>query len=249
MSVDQSGLPSLLPRHVAIIMDGNGRWAQRRGLARVEGHRQGAQSVRKVVRAAREVGLRALTLYAFSAQNWARPPEEVGTLMQLLRDFLIEERPEIMDNAIRLTTIGDVDRMPDFVRDPLEALMRDSAGNRAMTLCLALSYGGRESIISTTRALCELAARGALKPADVNDERFSAMLQTGGMPQLDLLVRTSGEVRLSNFLLWEAAYAELYFTDTLWPDFGKEEFLHALESFKGRERRYGRTREQIKAVG
>jgi undecaprenyl diphosphate synthase len=249
MSFDQSGLPTPLPRHVAIIMDGNGRWAQRRGLARVEGHRQGAQSVRKVVRAAREAGLRALTLYAFSAQNWARPPEEVGTLMQLLRDFLIEERPEIMDNAIRLTTIGDVERMPEFVRDPLEALMRDSAGNRAMTLCLALSYGGRESIISTTRALCELAARGALKPDDVNDERFSAMLQTGGMPQLDLLVRTSGEVRLSNFLLWEAAYAELYFTDTLWPDFGKEEFLHALESYKGRERRYGRTREQIKAVG
>jgi undecaprenyl diphosphate synthase len=135
------------------------------------------------------------------------------------------------------------------VRDPLEALMRDSAGNRAMTLCLALSYGGRESIISTTRALCELASRGALKPEDVNEERFSAMLQTGGMPQLDLLVRTSGEVRLSNFLLWEAAYAELYFSETLWPDFGKEEFLRALESFHGRERRYGRTREQIRSIG
>jgi undecaprenyl diphosphate synthase len=245
MSLD----PTSLPRHVAIIMDGNGRWAQRKGLPRVEGHRQGAQSVRKVVRAAREVGLRALTLYAFSAQNWQRPPEEVGTLMQLLRDFLIEERPEIMDNAIRLTTIGDVERLPEFVRDPLEALMRDSAGNRAMTLCLALSYGGRESIISTTRALCELAVKGALKPEDVNDERFSAMLQTGGMPQLDLLVRTSGEVRLSNFLLWEAAYAELYFSETLWPDFDKEEFLRALESFHGRERRYGRTREQIRSIG
>jgi undecaprenyl diphosphate synthase len=249
MSFDPTALPSSLPRHVAIIMDGNGRWAQRKGLPRVEGHRQGAQSVRKVVRAAREVGLRALTLYAFSAQNWQRPPEEVGTLMQLLRDFLIEERPEIMDNAIRLTTIGDVERLPEFVRDPLEALMRDSAGNRAMTLCLALSYGGRESIISTTRALCELAARGALKPEDVNEERFSAMMQTGGMPQLDLLVRTSGEVRLSNFLLWEAAYAELYFSETLWPDFGKEEFLRALESFHGRERRYGRTREQIRSIG
>ena len=245
MSLD----PTSLPRHVAIIMDGNGRWAQRRGLPRVEGHRKGAQSVRQVVRAAREVGLRALTLYAFSAQNWQRPPEEVGTLMQLLRDFLIEERPEIMDNAIRLTTIGDVERLPEFVRDPLEALMRDSAGNRAMTLCLALSYGGRESIVSTTRALCELAARGALKPEDVTDERFSAMLQTGGMPQLDLLVRTSGEVRLSNFLLWEAAYAELYFSDTLWPEFGKEEFLRALESFRGRERRFGRTREQMRSHG
>jgi undecaprenyl diphosphate synthase len=241
--------PATLPRHVAIIMDGNGRWAQKRGLPRIEGHRQGAQSVRKVVRAARESGLRALTLYAFSAQNWHRPPEEVGALMQLLRDFLIEERPEIMDNAIRLTAIGDVDRLPDFVRDPLDALMRDSASNRAMTLCLALSYGGRESIVSTTRALVELAAKGALKPEDVNEDRFSGMLQTGGMPQLDLLVRTSGEVRLSNFLLWESAYAELYFTDTLWPEFGKEEFLRALESYGGRERRFGRTREQIRTHG
>ena len=169
--------------------------------------------------------------------------------MQLLRDFLIEERPEIMDNGIRLTAIGDVDRLPDFVRDPLDALMRDSAGNRSMTLCLALSYGGRESIVSTTRALCELAARGALKPEDVSEDRFSGMLQTGGMPQLDLVVRTSGEVRLSNFLLWEAAYAELYFTETLWPEFGKDEFLRALESFKGRERRFGRTREQIRTHG
>jgi undecaprenyl diphosphate synthase len=249
MSVDPASLPAILPRHVAIIMDGNGRWAQRKGLPRVEGHRQGARSVRQIVRAAREVGLRALTLYAFSAQNWQRPTDEVGTLMQLLRDFLIEERPEIMDNAIRLTTIGDSERLPDFVRDPLEALMRDSAGNRAMTLCLALSYGGRESIVSTTQALCELASRGALKPEDVNEERFSAMLQTGGMPQLDLLIRTSGEVRLSNFLIWEAAYAELYFTETLWPDFGKPEFLTALESYRGRERRYGRTREQIRTHG
>jgi undecaprenyl diphosphate synthase len=135
MSLD----PTTLPRHVAIIMDGNGRWAQKRGLPRIEGHRQGAQSVRKVVRAARESGLRALTLYAFSAQNWHRPPEEVGALMQLLRDFLIEERAEIMENSIRLTAIGNVDRLPDFVRDPLDALMRDSSGNRAMTLCLALS--------------------------------------------------------------------------------------------------------------
>ena len=241
--------PSSLPRHVAIIMDGNGRWAQRRGLPRVEGHRKGAQSVRQVVRAAREIGVRALTLYAFSAQNWQRPPQEVGTLMQLLRDYLIEERPEIMDNAIRLTAIGDVDKLPDFVREPLEALMRDSAGNRAMTLCLALSYGGRESIISTARAMCELAARGALKPEDVTEERFTSMLQTAGMPQLDLLVRTSGEVRLSNFLLWESAYAEFFFTETLWPDFDKEEFLRALEFYRGRERRFGRTREQIRSHG
>jgi undecaprenyl diphosphate synthase len=237
--------PSTLPRHVAIIMDGNGRWAQRRGLPRVEGHRKGATSVREVVRAARSVGLRALTLYAFSAQNWHRPPEEVAALMQLLRDYVIEERAEIMDNAIRLIAIGDVDKLPEFVRDPLETLMRDSAGNRAMTLCLALSYGGRESIVSTARALAELAARGALKPEDITEDRFAASLQTGGLPQLDLLIRTSGEERLSNFLLWESAYAELYFTDTFWPDFGRDEFLRALESYHGRERRFGRTREQL----
>jgi undecaprenyl diphosphate synthase len=241
--------PMRLPRHVAIIMDGNGRWAQRRGLPRVDGHRRGAKSVKEVVRAAREVGLGALTLYAFSSQNWDRPPDEVATLMQLLRDYVIDERAEIMDNGIRLIAIGDVDRLPDFVREPLEALMRDSAGNRAMTLCLALSYGGRESIVSAARALCELATRGALRPEDLTEDRFSAALQTGGLPQLDLLIRTSGEERLSNFLLWEAAYAELYFTDTHWPDFGREHLLLALESFDGRERRFGLTREQIRSAG
>jgi undecaprenyl diphosphate synthase len=241
--------PDKLPRHVAIIMDGNGRWAQRRGLPRIEGHRRGAVAVRDVVRAAREVELRALTLYAFSSQNWQRPPEEVGMLMQLLRDYVIEERDELMDNGIRLIAIGDVDRLPDFVKDPLETLMRDSAGNRSMTLCLALSYGGRESIVSTARALCELAARGVLKPDEVTEDRFSTALQTGGLPQLDLLVRTSGEERLSNFLLWEAAYAELYFTETFWPDFGKEELYMALDSYRRRERRFGRTREQIRSLG
>jgi len=213
-----------LPRHVAIIMDGNGRWAQEHGLPRVEGHRQGAKAVREVVRGAREIGLRALTLYAFSAQNWQRPPDEVATLMQLLRDYVIEERSEIMDNDIRLVAIGEVERLPGFVKDPLDALIRDSADNQSMTLCLALSYGGRESILA-------------------------AALQTGGLPQLDLLVRTSGEERLSNFLLWEAAYAELYFTDTFWPAFGKPELYEALESFRGRERRFGRTREQIRSAG
>jgi undecaprenyl diphosphate synthase len=241
--------PSLLPRHVAVIMDGNGRWAQRRGLSRIDGHRKGALSVREVVRAAREAGVRALTLYAFSAQNWNRPPEEVAALMQLLRDYVLEERAEIMDNGIRLIAIGEVDKLPDFVREPLEGLMRDSAVNRAMTLCLALSYGGREAIVSTARALCELAARGALDPRDVTEDRFSAALQTGGLPQLDLLIRTSGEERLSNFLLWESAYAELYFTETFWPDFGRAEFLRALESYRGRERRFGRTREQVRSHG
>jgi undecaprenyl diphosphate synthase len=238
-----------LPRHVAIIMDGNGRWAQAHGLPRVEGHRQGAKAVREVVRAAREIGVRALTLYAFSAQNWQRPPEEVATLMQLLRDYVIEERDEIMDNAIRLTAIGEVERLPPYVKEPLDALVLESAGNRAMTLCLALSYGGRESIVAAARALAEAAMRGELGPEDINQERFAESLQTGGLPPLDLLVRTSGEERLSNFLLWEAAYAELYFTDTYWPAFGKAELYQALESFRRRERRFGRTREQIRSVG
>jgi undecaprenyl diphosphate synthase len=241
--------PTKLPRHVAIIMDGNGRWAQEHGLPRIEGHRQGAKAVREVVRAAREVGLRALTLYAFSAQNWQRPLEEVATLMQLLRDYVIEERAEIMDNDIRLIAIGELDRLPAFARDPLDALMRDSAGNRGMTLCLALSYGGRESIVAAARAMAEAVARGELAAAEVTEERLTASLQTAGLPQLDLLVRTSGEERLSNFLLWEAAYAELYFTETFWPAFGKPELYEALESFRGRQRRFGRTREQIRSAG
>ncbi len=230
-------------------MDGNGRWAQRRGLPRVEGHRRGAVAVRDVVRAAREIGLRAITLYAFSAQNWDRPPEEVATLMQLLRDYVIDERDEIMENGIRLIAIGDIERLPAFVKDPLDALMNESAGNGDMTLTLALSYGGRESLVAAARALASDVARGELKPEDITEEHVAGALQTSGLPQLDLLVRTSGEERLSNFLLWEAAYAELYFTETYWPDFGKEELHRALESYRRRERRFGRTREQIRSAG
>jgi undecaprenyl diphosphate synthase len=249
MLAESKILPSHLPRHVAIIMDGNGRWAQRRGLPRVEGHRKGAVAVRNVVRAAREIGLPAITLYAFSAQNWSRPPEEVATLMQLLRDYVIDERDEIMENDIRLIAIGDIDRLPEFVKGPLDALVAESAGNRGMTLCLALSYGGRESLVAAAQKLAGDVARGELAASDITEEHISGALQTNGLPRLDLLVRTSGEERLSNFLLWEAAYAELYFTDTYWPDFGKEELYSALESYRGRERRFGRTREQIRSAG
>jgi undecaprenyl diphosphate synthase len=245
MSID----PAVLPRHVAIIMDGNGRWAQDRGLPRIEGHRRGANAVHEVVRAARQIGVRALTLYAFSLQNWLRPPDEVTMLMALLREYIILERPEIMDNNIRLVTIGDVGRLPGLVREPLDALISDSAGNQAMTLCLALSYGGRESIVATTRALCESVKRGALSPNDITEESFQSAMQTADLPQLDLLIRTSGEVRLSNFLLWESAYTELYFTDIRWPEFGRDEFVRALESYRGRERRFGRTGEQLRRLG
>jgi undecaprenyl diphosphate synthase len=202
-----------------------------------------------VVRAAREIGLRALTLYAFSAQNWQRPPEEVATLMQLLRDYVIDERDEIMENDIRLIAIGDIERLPSFVKDPLDGLMQESAGNRSMTLCLALSYGGRESLVAAARAVAEAAVRGEIRPDAITEEMIGGALQTAGLPQLDLLVRTSGEERLSNFLLWEAAYAELYFTETYWPAFGKPDLYQALESFRGRERRFGRTREQIRSAG
>jgi undecaprenyl diphosphate synthase len=232
---------SELPRHVAIIMDGNGRWAKRRQLPRIEGHREGAQSVRDVVRAARQLGLPALTLYAFSSQNWQRPPEEVQALMELLRDYLVEERPEIMDNGIRLTAIGRLERLPSMVRDPLDELIADSAQNRDMTLCLALSYSGREAIIDAVRA----ALQAGIPEDRLDEDTISRFLPTHDLPPLDLIVRTSGEQRISNFLLWECAYAELYFTETLWPDFRRGDLARALEAYKSRERRFGLTSEQL----
>jgi len=237
--------PRALPRHLAIIMDGNGRWAKRRGLPRIEGHRRGADSVREVTRAARELGLEALTLYAFSSQNWDRPIEEVRMLMALLRDYLHDEREEILGNNIRLVSIGDSQRLPDFVKEPLAELKEASAKNTGMTLCLALSYGGREAIIDATRKLIADVQSGAIRPQDVNQLSFSEALSTSGLPPLDLVIRTSGEQRLSNFLLWEVAYAELYFTDTLWPDFKKAELVDALDVYQNRERRFGLTSDQV----
>ncbi len=235
-----------LPRHIAIIMDGNGRWAKRRGLPRIEGHRRGADSVREVTRAARELGVQALTLYAFSSQNWDRPVEEVRMLMALLRDYLVDERAEILGNGIRLTTIGNVDRLPDFVREPLHALVADSAANSGMTLCLALSYGGREAIVDAARTLVERVLAGEIRKEDVNELSLGEALCTRNLPPLDLVIRTSGEQRLSNFLLWEVAYAELYFTDTMWPDFRRADLLDAIAVYQGRERRYGLTSEQVR---
>jgi undecaprenyl diphosphate synthase len=236
-----------LPRHVGIIMDGNGRWAERRGRSRIEGHRIGADSVREVVRAARQIGIEALTLYAFSAQNWARPPQEVAALMELLRDYLHDERPEIMDNGIRLRAIGDLDRLPSLVREPLDALVADSAGNRSMTLVLALSYGGREAIAAAARRAAAAIAAGELAAAALDTARFGGFLPTGDLPPLDLLIRTSGELRISNFMLWELAYAELWFTDTLWPDFRRDELQRALDDYAHRQRRFGLTGTQIAA--
>jgi undecaprenyl diphosphate synthase len=228
-----------LPRHVGIIMDGNGRWAQERGLDRIEGHREGAESVRDVVRAARQIGLECLTLYAFSSQNWARPADEVAGLMDLLREFLESEYSEILDNGIRLNAIGELDRLPDDVRKKLASVRAQTAGNVGMTLTLALSYGGRQEIVQAARRAA------AEKGVALDAEDLEAALWTRGLPELDLLVRTSGERRISNFLLWQCAYAELHFSEVLWPDFRDRELFLAIEDYQRRERRFGLTGAQL----
>ncbi|HEX5751445.1 MAG TPA: isoprenyl transferase [Archangium sp.] len=235
-----------LPRHVGIIMDGNGRWAEMRGLPRVEGHREGSTSVREVTRCARRVGVQALTLYAFSSQNWARPAEEVAALMDLLREYLESERAEILENGIRLNAIGEVEKLPRFVKEPLDRLRADSANNTGMVLTLALSYGGREELAQAARRMAEAACKGELTPAQLDTQTFESYLWTNGLPPLDLVVRTSGEQRISNFLLWQLAYAELCFSDVLWPDFRTEAFLRCLAQYQQRERRFGLTSAQVK---
>jgi undecaprenyl diphosphate synthase len=230
-----------LPRHVAIIMDGNGRWAEARGLPRVAGHREGAESVRVVAREARRLGIPALTLYAFSSQNWSRPQDEVQALMALLAEFLDSERREILDNGIRLHAAGEIGRLPSQVRARLEGLAAASRGNLGMALTLALSYDGREEIAQAARR----AAR-RLRPDEIDVAALERELWTSGLPELDLLVRTSGERRISNFLLWQCAYAELHFVETLWPDFREVEFLGAVADFQARERRFGLTGAQAR---
>jgi undecaprenyl diphosphate synthase len=237
--------PSTLPRHVGIIMDGNGRWAQRHGKPRLEGHRAGAESVRDITRASRELGLEALTLYAFSSQNWQRPMDEVAGLMQLLREFLIDERSEILDNQIRLEAIGDIERLPATVKDPLDELRATSASHTGMTLTLALSYGGRESIARAAKNLAADVAAGKLAAADIDVERFGAYMPTTKLPPVDLLIRTSGEQRISNFMLWEIAYAELIFMDVQWPEFRRTHLHECLAEYAARERRFGLTSAQL----
>lgn len=226
-------------------MDGNGRWAQQLGRPRLDGHRAGADSVRDITRAARELGIEALTLYAFSSQNWARPAEEVTGLMQLLREFLISERSEILDNQIRLEAIGDIEKLPPLVKQPLDELRAASASNLGMTLTLALSYGGRESIVRAVRQVARDAAAGVLRPEDLDVDRLTGYLPTARLPPLDLLIRTSGEQRISNFMLWEIAYAELVFTDVLWPEFRRAHLTACLEEYASRERRFGLTSAQL----
>jgi undecaprenyl diphosphate synthase len=249
MPAPSSGAPQIdvgpLPAHIAIIMDGNGRWADQRGLPRIEGHRKGAESVREIVREARSLGVSVLTLFAFSEQNWDRPLDEVDALMELLYRYVLEEREEIMSNNIRLTAVGELDRLPIFVREPLFKLMELSRSEGSMVLCLALSYGGREDIIEAVRRLAAEVETGALRARDINQRLLESKLQTAGLPPVDLLIRTSGELRLSNFLLWQLAYAELIFSPTMWPEFRKQDLHAAIAEYQHRERRYGRTSEQL----
>ena len=226
-------------------MDGNGRWAQLRNRPRIDGHREGANSVRDIVRASRQLGIEALTLYAFSSQNWSRPADEVAGLMQLLREFLIDERSEILDNGIRLEALGDIEKLPPFVKEPLDELRSASQGNSQMALTLALSYGGRESIARAARAAAKDIAAGILRADDLDVERLGGYLPTAKLPALDLLIRTSGELRVSNFMLWELAYAELVFVDVLWPEFRRPHLYKAIEEYAARERRFGMTSAQL----
>ena len=228
-------LSGRIPEHVAIIMDGNGRWAEMRGLPRIEGHKRGAERAREVISAAMEVGVGTLTLYAFSLENWQRPDDEVSTLMKLLEFYLSKEFSELIRRGIVFRTIGEVWRLPPSVQALLKNAEEKSSRNKGMTLVLALSYSGRNEII---RAVRKIISQG-VKEEDVTEEYFASLLDTAGMPAPDLIVRSSGEKRISNFLLWQAAYAEFYFTETLWPDFTKEEFFLALHDYQMRERRFG----------
>ena len=230
---------ALLPTHVAIIMDGNGRWAKQRHLPRVEGHRHGVEAVRAVVRAAGEIGIKYLTLYAFSVENWNRPQEEVDTLMKYLARFLKSEIGELNRNNVRLEVIGQIYRLPEFVQEQLKKTEAALAKNNGLTLILALGYGGRTEIIEAVRDIAAQVRQGKIEPAEINEKTVSEHLYTRHFPDPDLLIRTSGEMRVSNFLLWQISYSEFVVTPTLWPDFRRQQFLEAIEEYARRHRRFG----------
>lgn len=229
-----------LPAHVAIIMDGNGRWAKKRLLNRIKGHEQGTEAVRSIVRTCRELGISILTLYAFSTENWQRPKTEVAALMNLLKRFLESELEEMMNKDIRLNAIGEIERLPEDVRQMLQKTMKSTENNNSMLLNLALSYGGRAEIVRMVREISKKAKNGEIDPDSITSSIVSDHLYTRGMQDPDLLIRTSGEIRISNFLLWQVAYSEIFVTDTLWPDFGKDEFVRILKGYQQRERRFGK---------
>ncbi len=228
-----------LPKHVAIIMDGNGRWAKQRGLPRIEGHRQGAESARIIIRTSGELGIKYLTLYAFSAENWNRPKDEVDALMKYLIHYLKTETPELNKNNVRLEVIGQIWRLPENVQEHLKKSIATLSKNNGLTLIMALSYGSRIEIVDAVRRIAGEVKRGKIEPADITEEVISQHLWTRSFPDPDLLIRTSGEMRVSNFLLWQISYSELVITPTLWPDFRKPQFFAALEEYARRHRRFG----------
>jgi len=235
-----------LPRHIAIIMDGNGRWAQRRGLPRVAGHREGIQSVRSVVELCSRLGIEVLTLYTFSTENWRRPREEISALMGLLVETLRKEIQKLVKNNIRFTVIGNIERLPLEIQKSVQEAIEMTQANTGLNLNLALSYGSREEIVHAVQSIAQKVKQGKLQPEDISQETLQAHLYTAGLPDPDLLIRTSGESRVSNFLLWQLAYTEIYITDVLWPDFRENELLLAIEDYQRRERRFGKVSEQLK---
>ena len=239
--------PNRLPRHVAIIMDGNGRWAKKRLLNRVAGHEEGAESVRAVIEAARRIGIPHLTLYAFSEENWQRPKHEVQALWQLLRRFIRSERPKLLENRIRVRHFGDPEGIPEDVYAEFASLIRETAGFDKLTVNLALNYGGRQEILRAAALFAEDVRAGRCSPWDLTQQTFEKYLFTADTPELDLLIRTSGECRVSNFLLCQLAYAEIYITENLWPDFREPQFIEALLDYQRRERRFGKTSEQLRS--
>jgi len=245
MSLRQNIDTSRLPLHIAIIMDGNGRWAVRHGKDRIFGHQQGVESVRSIIEAAAEVGIKYLTLYAFSTENWGRPDDEVTALMGIMVQSLNNETDTLIKNNIRLSAIGDLDRLADDVRASLSETIRLTSVSEGLNLIVALSYSSRWEIAEAAKKIASEAVKGKIKSESVNESLFEEHLSTFGIPDPDLMIRTSGELRISNFLLWQLAYTELYFTEKLWPDFGKEDFYDAIIDFQNRERRFGKTSEQI----
>lgn len=237
-----------LPQHIAIIMDGNGRWAQKHALGRIAGHQKGAEAVRVTVETCREIGIKYLTLYAFSVENWIRPKQEVNALMGLLESYLRSELKVMLENNIRLTTIGSTDSLQDRIKRTLQEVMNLTADNRGMVLNLALSYGSQDEIVQAVNRLIKDIRLGKITDQEITKKQFSSYLYTADLPDPDLLIRTSGEFRLSNFLLWQMAYTEFYFTDVLWPDFNRDDLQEAIVSYQKRERRYGLTSDQLQKV-
>lgn len=236
-----------IPGHIAIIMDGNGRWAGKKLWNRLKGHYEGADSVDRITSFCRKAGIKYLTLYAFSTENWNRPDDEVSGLMNLLREFLDKKRSALLENNIRFNTIGSKTRFPADILKKIDALCADTAANDpVMTLTLALSYGSRPEIVETVRKISAMAVSGAVKIEEIDESLISRNLYTNDIPDPDLIIRTSGELRISNFLLWQIAYSEFYFTDVLWPDFKEDDMVRALKDYAGRERRFGKTAEQIR---